>query len=470
MIFTKYNNNLPKLLNKCKIINDNMEMIMHKNFENMGIYDLRNYARIMGVNSPTTLKRAELIARINEIINGKQPEPKTNNKGRPPRHKKDDPFMLDLVLPDNLFKENNEDRYKSLPSEVVRFAYNGILSEGSHASATNILFKGFYKEYNKDFALVCFKGYFTNYSKENVVVLNELSQKYSLKDGDYIVGVANYIADKNVMLATDITYINDIDAKSVIDRIEFENILPCYATQILTLYSNVNYDLINKISPITKGSRTIFNIENDVRKNDLVVSLLDSLSIKNNLRTLLISIDDSPEDIGSIMMSCKDVEVCHLSTTQTREQYFEKVFTFISNCMRRLECKQEISIVFYDTKKFINAYAENLILTENLNESKANIVASNKLKDIFNLSRNTNNGNLTVIFVNAPDSFIENSNCYIKFMENPYQNTNVYLDLQNSFTKNIERIIDEKEYTSLQKFKQNFKKENVKELIENFLK
>ena len=443
---------------------------MHKNFENMGIYDLRNYARMMGVNSPTTLKRAELIARINEIINGKQPEPKLNNKGRPPRHKKDDPFMLDLVLPDNLFKESNDDRYKNILTDSVKSSYKSILSESNNISSTNILFKGFFKEYSTDFSLVCFKGYLTNYSKENTVVLNELAQKYALKDGDYVVGVANYIADKNVMLATDITYINDIDVKIITERKDFENIIPCYATQRLQLSNDVNFDLISKISPLTKGSRAIINIDNEDRKNEFVISLLDNLSIKNNLRTLLVSIDDSPEDIGSIMTNCKDVEVCYLSTNQTREQYFEKVFTFISNCMRRLENGQEISIVLNNAQKFVKAYAENLIIAENLNESSAYIIAVNKLKDIFNLSRNTDNGNLTIILINASENLIENANCFIRFMKTPYNNSNVYLDIQNSYTKNIDKILNEKEYMLLLKFKNDFQYENSKELIDNFLK
>jgi len=36
----------------------------------LGVYDLRNYARIIGVKSPTTKKKAELIEKILQIHQG----------------------------------------------------------------------------------------------------------------------------------------------------------------------------------------------------------------------------------------------------------------------------------------------------------------------------------------------------------------------------------------------------------------
>lgn len=51
---------------------------------NMRIYELRDYARNVGVKSPTTKLKDELIKEINEILEGKA-EPKTNNKGRRPK-------------------------------------------------------------------------------------------------------------------------------------------------------------------------------------------------------------------------------------------------------------------------------------------------------------------------------------------------------------------------------------------------
>ena len=277
---------------------------MEKNYENMGIYDLRNYARSMGVHSPTTLKRAELVERINEIINGKIPDAKKTNKGRPPRHKVNSEFILDFVLPNNLFEVQKETRYKTILTEKDKSSLQNILSEGNSVSLDNILFKGFFKSQTEDYGFACLKGYVTNYSKENAVVLSELSNKYQLKDGDYLVGVAKFIPEKNIMLALEINYVNDVKVEEKFDRLNYEGIMPQYPSKQLKLEDNVDFNAVEKLFPMAKGSRVCINFENEYNKTCYLISLLNSLSKLNDLRTVLISIDDSPEDIGSIIMSC----------------------------------------------------------------------------------------------------------------------------------------------------------------------
>lgn len=52
--------------------------------KNLCIYELRKLAREIGVKSPTSLKRADLIEKINSIKSGKElPYKRTTKKGRP---------------------------------------------------------------------------------------------------------------------------------------------------------------------------------------------------------------------------------------------------------------------------------------------------------------------------------------------------------------------------------------------------
>lgn len=54
------------------------------NYENLCIYELRKLAREIGVKSPTSLKRAELIEKINAIETGKElPCIMQTRRGRP---------------------------------------------------------------------------------------------------------------------------------------------------------------------------------------------------------------------------------------------------------------------------------------------------------------------------------------------------------------------------------------------------
>ena len=442
---------------------------MEKDYEQMGIYDLRNYARAIGVHSPTTLKRAELISKINEIINGKEPDPKKTNKGRPPRHKANGEYILDFILPKNLFNDSAEFRYKTIINEKDKSSLRNILSESADLATENILFKGFYTQQTADFGLACLKGYITKYAKENAVILSELSNKYSLKNGDYVVGVAKYVGEKNILLATEINYLNDISVNENMNRLVFDEIMPSYPTQKLKLTGLDDLDLISKICPIAKGARVAINLENNCNKVNYVKHLLNSLSNQNDLRTMLVSIDDSPEDIGSLMYNCKDVEICTLSSIQTREEFFEKVFTYLNNCINRLELKQDIAIVFYNANKFIEAYAQNLIVSQNLTDNTAKIMAMNKLKDIFNLCRCLDFGSLTIVMIDLPNVMQDSANCLINFNALPYQKTNTYLNIKNSVTKNSDKILSDEQFKKALNFVNEFDENDAQEQIKKFL-
>ena len=57
-----------------------------KDLESKTVHDVRKLARELGVRSPSTLNKGEVIKRINQINNGER-EPYFSNKGRKPRSK-----------------------------------------------------------------------------------------------------------------------------------------------------------------------------------------------------------------------------------------------------------------------------------------------------------------------------------------------------------------------------------------------
>jgi hypothetical protein len=56
-----------------------------KNLDKLGIYDLRNYARGIGVKSPTSKRKSKIISEIEEILKGEKQAQKSS-RGRRPKH------------------------------------------------------------------------------------------------------------------------------------------------------------------------------------------------------------------------------------------------------------------------------------------------------------------------------------------------------------------------------------------------
>ena len=63
-----------------------MQESLRDELEKLGIYQLRMYARRVGVKLATTLKKADLIDAILQVVSGeKEPYVKKTKKGRPPK-------------------------------------------------------------------------------------------------------------------------------------------------------------------------------------------------------------------------------------------------------------------------------------------------------------------------------------------------------------------------------------------------
>lgn len=74
-----------------------------KSLEDLSIYELRDVARNVGVQSPSSKKKDTLIQEIKDIISGKQkPHVRTTNKGRPARSIAQMSTIFDVMMPNIL--------------------------------------------------------------------------------------------------------------------------------------------------------------------------------------------------------------------------------------------------------------------------------------------------------------------------------------------------------------------------------
>lgn len=436
------------------------------NFDKMGIYDLRNYARSIGVHSPTTLKRQELIACINAIIEGvKEPEKPKDGRGRPPKHKVDDMYMLDMFVPDNLFNiDPNDYRYKPFGQSNFAKSYSATtFCQSNNIDGLDMAFDGYFVKKTENYGLILKKGYKTEYFKENVIILKDEMEKFALKNGDFVEGACVYIKDRNLMLAKDVLKINGNEFNKL-ERQTFENLKIQYPSKMIDLSVDNNYinaKIINKICPVAFGGRVAINFDRTDEHVDFIGTLLNSIE-KNNVTVSMISVDDSIEDIVAVESLCSNLNVCKYNSTLSREQYFEKIDLLFENMCRRIECGQNVVAVIYDCQNLLENIQNDIALKMKYDIETAMIYAENKLKDLFGLARATENGSLTVIGFNLQNQKVLSvCNCQIQILGKPYSKTDVSVDVQNSYTKNVQKIISKEEFVKLQNFKNNVNEQNV---------
>ncbi|MBO4937103.1 MAG: hypothetical protein J6C90_02125 [Clostridia bacterium] len=177
-----------------------------QDLEKISIYQLREIARNLGVNSPTTLTKAKLIEEMSAIMSGKKtPYKPAVRHGRPPKK---------IAAVDNVIKilPNEQDveveyGYKpGITNSTIKFAQE-MYAYDSNVSPQRFRLKGYLEILNNG------RGYIRQceYTSSSMkyVVSEELINKYNLKYGDLIECEAEKYMDEQPCLIKDLLTINN---------------------------------------------------------------------------------------------------------------------------------------------------------------------------------------------------------------------------------------------------------------------
>lgn len=153
---------------------------IESNLQDLGIYQLRNLARQVGVAVPTTLKRAELIQKITAIVNGEEaPIINRSKRGRPTKYPDDLKLLtsLDVGSSDYVKKEV----FHPIPYPALASFESVKLKELENGEK---MVRSGYISVEKEGHAVFF-----NVPQEQVApiyIKREFIVKYGLRDGDAI--------------------------------------------------------------------------------------------------------------------------------------------------------------------------------------------------------------------------------------------------------------------------------------------
>lgn len=108
---------------------DLKESSLRERLDKLGIYQLRIYARKMGVDHATTLKKEVLIEEIIKVVSGeKAPHIRTTKKGRPPKE------IVQLTAPEL----GNPTALSVLPSPAYTYGFAGIATIASTVASSKL--------------------------------------------------------------------------------------------------------------------------------------------------------------------------------------------------------------------------------------------------------------------------------------------------------------------------------------------
>lgn len=318
----------------------------------LGIYELRGLARALGIKSPTTKLRNQLIDEIlTALETGEVVEPRLTRKGRPFKQLV---HLEDIV---SFAKDNNDgfDNIAILNQDVPQFT----LKPASIEKMTGVL-----KTDKKP-------AYFIDLKTHNKVFINEqIMQSFNLQNYDLLCVEAYEINENKQFSASKLLSINNVSASryEAKSQVNLAKVMP---SKFLYLEKG----------EILLGGRNHIITSGPLFMNNTLKELLGCLNSQNAIN-VFVGLNLCYED-RFYVFGCKNLinfTTDYLSNREVAQEMVEDALNFVQ---RMVSMGNNVNVVLYDAATIMT------ILNQNIGEDKSaiNVMEENQLfKKLFALA------------------------------------------------------------------------------------
>jgi len=379
-----------------------MQDSLKEELEKLGIYQLRIYARHVGVKLPTTIKKAELIDSILAILNGQsEPYVKSTKKGRPAKELVDYTNQVDTYNP----------IFGSVLSSPPDYGFKGLLSgefvydkedESKRCNVCGILdiFS------NGSGVLVPIDGS-QNYTYVNQdIIVNRM-----LVRGDKVSGTAFEVSEDKICMLADIETVNGFDIFSIPNKVKKVEKKPKDTLFDFNESKNKLSNIFDCVDiPIKMGDNILVAGTDRKVLPFAVFNLLEVMASNKNLKVVVLATNVS-EDYMYAVSKYENVEVIGASFGLDAEMQL-KVFDLGMQYVRNISYYEGVNVVC-----IVPSISGILNCCDDQSLSKW----QSYLKQLYMIAGNTNGASITMVYGMEIDSenalyqeFEAGSNVYLE--------------------------------------------------------
>ena len=241
---------------------------------------------------------------------------------------------------------------------------------------------------------------------KDVYISNAQIRRFRLKTGDKVAGKTRpqREGDKYPALLY-ITAVNDQPPEEIAARRPFEDLVPIFPNERLTLESKqakagerLAIRLIDLMSPIGKGQRGLIVSQPKAGKTTLLKNIANGIS--NNypdITLIVLLIDERPEEVTDMQRSIKG-EVVYSTFDELPERHTRVAEMVMERSMRLVEMGKDVVVLMDSITRLARAYNLTITPTGRTLSGGMDPGALYKPKRFFGAARNIENGgSLTVI-------------------------------------------------------------------------
>lgn len=364
----------------------------------MTVFQLREVARDIGVSSPTSKKKEEIIAQYRGIAQG-EIQPTRSTRGRRPVNK---PRELDGANATGEKKtiSPEENQIKAVKRASERD--NVQPAPAQEENAEELEEKHGVLDIHQD-GYGFLRAENCEYGNKDTYVSAKLIKTLGLRAGDKVVGRARRNAENKPPALVVVDEVNGNKPENLRSRPNFDNLVPIYPDERLRLElktgkSDFAIRCIDLIAPIGKGQRAMIVSPPKAGKTTLLKKIANSISINYpDVLLFVLLVDERPEEVTDMQRSING-EVIYSTFDETPEHHCKSAELLIERAKRNVELGKDVVIIMDSLTRLARAYNLTIPPTGRTLSGGIDPGALHSPKRFFGSARNIENGgSLTII-------------------------------------------------------------------------
>lgn len=367
--------------------------------DGLSVYEVRNIARELGVRSPTTEKKGELIEQIVMVAAGLvSPLGKMTNKGAPPKAAKVSENILSEIK-SRIAAVKNAEPYpvpdeETARGEIIRFSDPDGEERGYDEVYTGVLEMhpqgyGFLRAEN------CQPG------KKDVFVAGPVIRKYGLRCGDFISGYVRQNRESGSPALEELASVNGRLPVSARNREDFDDMPPRYPDERIELGRKGKLSLrcIDLMCPIGKGQRGLIVSPPKAGKTTLLKDIAGAIAEEHpDIHLIVLLIDERPEEVTDIRECLPKAEIVYSTFDESAEHHVGVSKLILERAKRLAESGRDVVLLLDSITKLARAYNNTVTPSGKILSGGMDPAALIAPKKFFGAARNFGEkGSLTVL-------------------------------------------------------------------------
>ena len=378
----------------------------------LGIFQIREIAKEVGVSSPTKKNKAELVELIFKITSGEMAPPVAPRRGRP-RKSDDAPETVSSAVapaaPAAEEKKSSSDGYVRHEGKgsgfrpVSRFGQGGrpAFAEDKRPDAPEQIREGFLEISGDGYGFLRVKNGECN--EMDAYVHASVIKQFGLRRGDYVKASCKILKEGKPAAVMSVLTVNGEDASRLVGRPSFDDLVPIYPDERLRLEipsrpRDYAIRCIDLVAPIGKGQRGIIVSPPKAGKTTLLKMIAGSIAENYpDIVLFVLLIDERPEEVTDMQRSVRG-EVIYSTFDETPEHHTKTAEMLLDRAKRLVEMGKDVVILMDSLTRLARAYNTTIPPTGRTLSGGVDPGALHSPKRFFGSARNIEHGgSLTII-------------------------------------------------------------------------